>query len=88
MVGIDKLKHYIVATWISALWLTVFDRAVWFDFLGQYAVFVGFGLFIIGIIAFEYYQKWSKKGTKDWVDVMYGAWGAAIILVTILATKG
>jgi len=87
-VGIDKLKHYIVATWIAGILLPFIDRAIWFDFLGQYAVFLGYIFCVLGFIAFEYYQKWAKKGVKDWLDVLYGAWGAAVVLVIILATKG
>ena len=81
----DKYKHFIVGAIICSIWLTLWERAIWFDFLGQYAVFIGYGLFILGIIGFEYYQKWFKKGTKDWGDVIAGALGGGLILVTILA---
>jgi len=83
----DKYKHYIVGTWIATLWLSFFNKAIWFDFLGQFNVFVGFALFLIGIIGFEFYQKWFKKGTKDWGDVIAGGLGGLVILIVILATR-
>ena len=88
MVGVDKYKHYIVATWIAGVLLPIFDRLIYLDFLGQYAVFIGYIFCVLGFIGYEFYQKWTKKGTKDWGDVIAGGLGAAVILVVILATKG
>ena len=87
-IGKDKLNHYIVATWIAGLLLPFFDRIIYLDFLGQYAVFLGYISCLLGFTGYEYYQKWTKKGTFDWYDVLYGGWGAGVILVVILATKG
>lgn len=81
----DKYKHFIVGAIIASIWLTFWNRAIWFDFLGQWAILIGYFQFILGTILFEVYQKLTKTGQFEWGDVIAGGLGAAVIFVTILA---
>lgn len=77
----DKYKHYIVGTWVATILLTVFNMLGW-------NIFLGYGIFLVGITLFEVYQKVFKKGQFDLYDIVAGALGGGIILITLLTTQG
>jgi len=81
----DKYKHAVLGGFITAIVLTFFNRMEFFNFLGQFAIWVGFAFCIGGFIGFEYYQKWFKKGTFDWLDVWAGFLGGSAVFVFALA---
>ena len=77
----DKYEHYIGGTVIACILLTAFNMLGW-------NIFLGYGIYIVGITLFEVYQRVFKKGQFDLYDIVAGALGGAIILITLLTTQG
>lgn len=83
----DKYKHAVLGGYVAAIVLTFFIRVEFFQLLlGQFSVWVGYAVCIVGFIFFEYFQKWTKTGVFDWNDVWAGALGAGSVFVFALAT--